>query len=509
MGQKGSKKTIELGRDYWYVERELGRGAFGRVHLLVHSVTGSELALKMMDKRLLLTRGVGCVQGALGERQILSSYSAPFQVNLKASLETVSHLLVILDYISGGSLEFHLTQRRFSETETRWIAACLVLALEDLAAHNVIHRDIKPGNILFEGNGYVRLTDFNCARICPKGGALRGCGGTLEYIAPEVLVDCPYAQTADLWSFGVLLYKTLTGRTPWSILDNKKSGIHRRHKRSRSIGTERDIHDRFLSSADPFTKGRICMITQSDIPKLDATKFSPECADFVFSLLDRDPSKRPSIYGLRSHLWFKDLNWDEMVNKTLTAPFVPKTGSANMPPDVLYEQQFGTSAKVEPSAKRRPLTSDEQSIFDGWVEWVAPELYSAEDLQSSEISIASPLYTIILNSPRSDSSLVSSSLDSSSSASNLAAPDSIKSKHNNSSSSSSSSRIYTRSLLRGSSALRILRDQQNPTLQQFPASPDVDDDCSYSSSSHSFSSSSSSSRSRSISAPVKLKKRDS
>lgn len=69
-----------------------------------------------------------------------------------------------MDYLSGGDLRYHLPNKCFNEEETRFMVACLLTALEYVHSQGIVHRDIKPENLVFEENGYLRLTDFGISR---------------------------------------------------------------------------------------------------------------------------------------------------------------------------------------------------------------------------------------------------------------------------------------------------------------------------------------------------------
>ena len=69
-----------------------------------------------------------------------------------------------MDYLSGGDLRYHLPHKCFNEEEVRFLVACLIAALEYCHAQGVVHRDVKPENLVFESSGYLRLTDFGISR---------------------------------------------------------------------------------------------------------------------------------------------------------------------------------------------------------------------------------------------------------------------------------------------------------------------------------------------------------
>ena len=91
-----------------------------------------------------------------------------------------------MDYLPGGDLRFHIGKmRRFNENQTKFFSSCLLLGLYCLHKNNIIHRDIKPENLVFEDNGYVRITDFGIARIWKPENNM-DTSGTPGYMAPEV-----------------------------------------------------------------------------------------------------------------------------------------------------------------------------------------------------------------------------------------------------------------------------------------------------------------------------------
>lgn len=83
---------------------------------------------------------------------------------MKAAFQDRKNLYLVLDYCSGGDLRYHLPYKLFNEEETRFMVACIILALEYVHSHGVLHRDIKPENLVFDEKGYLMLTDFGISR---------------------------------------------------------------------------------------------------------------------------------------------------------------------------------------------------------------------------------------------------------------------------------------------------------------------------------------------------------
>jgi serine/threonine protein kinase len=169
MGQGGSKTFLEIGRSEWRVERVLGKGAFGTVHVLYppKDAHTSILALKRLDKAELLEKGRRTVKAAVLERRLLAELSHPFLVNLHGALQNSSECFMVLDMMAGGDLGYWLSMRRrkdlnyFDEDSVRFYVANCLLTLRYMHSEGVVHRDIKPESMFFFANEKKKLTKQN------------------------------------------------------------------------------------------------------------------------------------------------------------------------------------------------------------------------------------------------------------------------------------------------------------------------------------------------------------
>ena len=117
----------------------------------------------MSKQRILAKKSVNSV---LNERNLLSKLHHDFIVNMKYAFQDRENLYLIMDLLSGGDLRYHICKhRKFTEQQTKFFAANIILALEYLHNNSIIHRDIKPENLVFDDKGYLRVTDFGIARI--------------------------------------------------------------------------------------------------------------------------------------------------------------------------------------------------------------------------------------------------------------------------------------------------------------------------------------------------------
>ena len=142
-------------------------------------------AMKEMSKaRILMKHSVASV---MNERKLLAKLQHPFLVNIRYAFQDRDNLYLCSDLLTGGDLRFHIGKRkRFTENETRFMMGCLILGLEYMHSQSVIHRDMKPENIIMEENGYLRITDFGISKIWKEENA-QDTSGTPGYMAPEVM----------------------------------------------------------------------------------------------------------------------------------------------------------------------------------------------------------------------------------------------------------------------------------------------------------------------------------
>jgi serine/threonine protein kinase len=127
-----------------------------------------------------------------------------------------SSCFIVSEYVEGGSLGDRLTKSPPTlEETTRWLSE-IAAALEYAHLHGVIHRDIKPANILIDHHGRALLADFGIAQSAQKSGTFAPSLGTLRYMSPEQLEGKAATPQSDVYSLGVVLHESLTGRVPYS-----------------------------------------------------------------------------------------------------------------------------------------------------------------------------------------------------------------------------------------------------------------------------------------------------
>ncbi|XP_072121424.1 ribosomal protein S6 kinase alpha-2 isoform X5 [Mobula birostris] len=175
---------------------------------LVKKIKGSDAgqlyAMKVLKKATLKVRDR--VRSKM-ERDILAEVNHPFIVKLHYAFQTEGKLYLILDFLRGGDLFTRLSKEvMFTEEDVKFYLAELALALDHLHGLGIIYRDLKPENVLLDEDGHIKITDFGLSKeaVDHDKRAYSFCG-TIEYMAPEVVNRRGHTQSADWWSFGVLM----------------------------------------------------------------------------------------------------------------------------------------------------------------------------------------------------------------------------------------------------------------------------------------------------------------
>jgi serine/threonine-protein kinase len=201
----------------WVIDRELGRGGMGSVYL-AHEEANSQqqAALKVLAPEL--AQEVGFLQRFQREIDVLGQLTHPNIVRFyEAGIENAIYYYA-MEYVEGQNFEELLAERgRFAWKDVLDAALQICPALKHAHDRGIIHRDIKPPNLLLTAGGIVKLTDFGIAKVFATQQLTKtgGVVGTAEYLSPEQAAGKPATKRSDLYSLGVVLYFLLTGRPPF------------------------------------------------------------------------------------------------------------------------------------------------------------------------------------------------------------------------------------------------------------------------------------------------------
>jgi tRNA A-37 threonylcarbamoyl transferase component Bud32 len=197
------------------IERELGRGGMATVYLARDEKHGRHVALKVLRPELAAALGP---DRFLREIEIAARLAHPHILALHDSGTAAGLLFYVMPYVEGESLRARLVrEHRLPLDDALEIARQVADALSYAHEHGVLHRDVKPENILLTG-GHAVVADFGVARLASAAGErLTGAGfavGTLGYLSPEQAADQPCDGRSDIYSLGCVLYEMLTGDLP-------------------------------------------------------------------------------------------------------------------------------------------------------------------------------------------------------------------------------------------------------------------------------------------------------
>ncbi|XP_036727310.1 ribosomal protein S6 kinase alpha-2 isoform X3 [Balaenoptera ricei] len=333
----------------------LGQGSYGKV-FLVRKVKGSDAgqlyAMKVLKKATLKVRDR--VRSKM-ERDILAEVNHPFIVKLHYAFQTEGKLYLILDFLRGGDLFTRLSKEvMFTEEDVKFYLAELALALDHLHSLGIIYRDLKPENILLDEEGHIKITDFGLSKeaIDHDKRAYSFCG-TIEYMAPEVVNRRGHTQSADWWSFGVLMFEMLTGSLPFQGKDRKET---------------------------------MALILKA---KLGMPQFlSVEAQSLLRALFKRNPCNRlgaglDGVEEIKRHPFFVTIDWNKLYRKEIKPPFKPAVGR---PEDTFhFDPEF--TARTPTDSPGVPPSANAHHLFRGF-SFVASSLAqepSQQDLHKATV----------------------------------------------------------------------------------------------------------------------------
>ena len=158
-GEEIKKKSLQ---DFELVKL-LGKGSFVKVLLVQKKDTKILYAMKILKKKFIEEKNQ--TNHTKTERLILEKMNNPFIVQLHFAFQSAEKLFLVMDFMQGGEMFFHLKKAsKFDEIKTKFFAAEIVLALEYLHKKKIIYRDLKPENILLDPEGHIKLTDFGLSK---------------------------------------------------------------------------------------------------------------------------------------------------------------------------------------------------------------------------------------------------------------------------------------------------------------------------------------------------------
>eukprot|EP01094_Clydonella_sp_ATCC50884_P001086 TRINITY_DN10813_c1_g1_i3.p1 TRINITY_DN10813_c1_g1~~TRINITY_DN10813_c1_g1_i3.p1 ORF type:complete len:1472 (+),score=493.47 TRINITY_DN10813_c1_g1_i3:86-4501(+) len=325
--ERPKMSTVATIHDFEII-KPISRGAFGRVWLVRKRATGDLFAMKALKKADMIDKNL--VDQVIIERNILAASENPYVVTLFYAFQNDKFLFLVMEYLYGGdtsSLLEHVGY--FEEDMARVYIAELIMALQYLHSQGIIHRDVKPDNLLITPNGHIKLTDFGLSQVGllerhaananagrsavlskpgmlpvpesthpapPPGSRGHRVVGTPDYLSPEALLGIPTGEAVDWWAVGVTLFEFLTGIPPFNA------------------ETPEQIFQNILNHNIPWDE-------------LDEEDMSPEAKDLIQGLLCSEPSMRLGAGGvdeIKRHKFFEGIDWENLFLETRDHLFIPK-----------------------------------------------------------------------------------------------------------------------------------------------------------------------------------------
>uniref|UniRef100_A0A8C9VA94 protein kinase C n=1 Tax=Scleropages formosus TaxID=113540 RepID=A0A8C9VA94_SCLFO len=354
-GLDGIKISQGLGLGDFDLIRVIGRGSYAKVLLVRLKKNDQIYAMKVVKKELVHDdEDIDWVQT---EKHVFEQASSnPFLVGLHSCFQTDSRLFLVIEYVNGGDLMFHMQrQRKLPEEHARFYAAEICIALNFLHEKGIIYRDLKLDNVLLDHEGHIKLTDYGmCKEGIRPGDTTSTFCGTPNYIAPEILRGEDYGFSVDWWALGVLMFEMMAGRSPFDIITDNPD-----------MNTEEYLFQVILEK--PIR-----------IPR----SLSVKAASVLKGFLNKDPKERlgcqvhTGFTDIKSHTFFRSIDWEQLEKKQVTPPFKPQIT------DDYGLDNFDTQFTNEP-VQLTPDDEDvikriDQSEFEGF-EYINPMMLSTEE----------------------------------------------------------------------------------------------------------------------------------
>jgi len=268
--------------------------------------------MKIMSKVKIIRKN--SIKNVLNEKSLLSKLYNPFLVNMVFSFQDKDNLYLIMDLLLGGDLRYHLNKHEiFNENHLKFFIACTISGLDYLHSNNIIHKDIKPENLVFDNISYLHITDLGISKIYHEENKKEN-SGTPGYMAPEVLFNKNHNYSVDFFALGVIGYEIIMGARPYKGKDKKE--------------LRKDIIS------------RQARLKEDDINTLGWSKL---CLEFINGLLQRRKESRLGKGGVKElmeHPWFFNFEWDELLKQKIETSWKPNSGE-NYYHDLANEDDIG------------------------------------------------------------------------------------------------------------------------------------------------------------------------
>jgi atypical protein kinase C iota type len=357
--QSGSNTIAEsqITLNDFNVLKVIGRGSYAKVLMVQLKKTKRIYAMKVIKKELVMDEeDIDWVQT---EKHVFEQASNhPFLVGLHSCFQTDSRLFFVIECVNGGDLMYHMQRhRRLPEEHARFYSAEISLALSYLHNRGIIYRDLKLDNVLLDGDGHIKLTDYGmCKEGMRPGDTTSTFCGTPNYIAPEILRGHEYGFSVDWWALGVLSFEMLAGRSPFDI------------------GGSHDMPDQ--STEDYLFQ--VILEKTIRIPR----SLSVKAAQMLKGFLNKNPDERLGCHpqtgfqDIKTHSFYRTIDWELLEQRQVPPPYKPRIDSEMDPTN--FDPQFTQEPVDFTPDDPDVIRSIDQTEFEGF-EYVNPLLMSGQE----------------------------------------------------------------------------------------------------------------------------------
>ncbi|KAI5959964.1 PKC1 [Candida margitis] len=332
---KPKRRKRKVGLDDFQFLAVLGKGNFGKVMLAESRHTSNLCAIKVLKKDFIVENDEA--ESVRSEKRVFLTANKemhPFLLNLHCCFQTENRIYFVMEYISGGDLMWHIQKNRFSAKRAKFYACEVLLGLKYFHDNGIVYRDLKLDNILLTTKGHIKIGDYGlCKENMWHENTTSTFCGTPEFMAPEIVAGKNYTRSVDWWAFGVLLFQMLLCQSPFK-------------------GDDED--DIFNAIEHDEVKYPVSLSRQTVL--------------VLQALLTKDPQQRlgsseRDAEEIMEHAYFQDVNFDDVLNCRIPAPYIPEITSEHDYSN--FDQEF-TSETPRLTPVETVLTSEMQEQFRGF-----------------------------------------------------------------------------------------------------------------------------------------------
>lgn len=273
------------------IVKVLGQGMFGNVYLAANTEKGTLYALKTVTRSKIAQFNM--YENIQLERSILMQLDHNMILKLTKTFKDPKRVYFLTEYVTGQDLfDAIRAMGLLGDYDAKFYVSCLIEIFSYLHSRDILYRDLKPENVMVDESGYLKLIDFGTAKQVQ--GRTYTIVGTPHYMAPEIIIGKGYGLAADWWSMGVILYEFVCGAVPFGEEEEDPYSVYE------CVLTHRLKYPNYID------------------PNLPAKKI-------IETFLDKNPGQRilGDITQLKAHPWFTDIDWQQLIRRETTAPFIP------------------------------------------------------------------------------------------------------------------------------------------------------------------------------------------